>query len=638
LISVYDILVGDILFIEAGDVVPVDGILAEGYNFRCDESSATGESNTVEKVPADIALERFGTGGDLRECDPFIISDTRVLEGIGRYVVTAVGTNSCHGRMMLCISTRRTVQADRLAFHDEPEDTPLQIRLNRIADMIATWGGGIALLLFIILLIQFASRLPGSDTSPSQKGEHFMQILIVSVSLVVVAVPEGLPLAVTLSLAYATIRMIQDNNLVRVLKACETVGNATTICSDKTGTLTENKMTIVAGTLGTTGFERYPIQSASGEGQGYHRENNIFSPNTNIQSFFSILPDPLTSLLRDSIALNSTAFESKDRQGKELFIGSKTEAALLEMAKNYLGLDDVATERENAKSRQVQLFPFNSERKIMGVVVKTDVHGHTMYRLFIKGASEVILQHSKGIIDLSNVSELGIDALTADKRQLMSERIERYAPYSLRTIALAYRDFDIPHWPPIARATRGNHTQARFEDVFDNMVFIGIFGIRDPLRPGITQAVRDCRKAGVVVRMVTGDNVLTAKAVASECGIYTDGIIMEGPEFRKLSRRQMEEILPRLQVLARSSPDDKRMLVKRLKHFGEIVAVTGDGTNDGPALHAADVGFSMGIAGTEVAKAASAIVLMDDNFASIVKAIAWGRCVNDSVKKFLQVY
>jgi P-type Ca2+ transporter type 2C len=168
-------------------------------------------------------------------------------------------------------------------------------------------------------------------------------------------------------------------------------------------------------------------------------------------------------------------------------------------------------------------------------------------------------------------------------------------------------------------------------------VFIGVVGIKDPLRPGVTQAVSDCHRAGVMVRMVTGDNVSTAKAVAIECGIYTDGIIMEGPTFRNLSRSQMDAVIPQLQVLARSSPEDKRILVTRLRHLGEIVGVTGDGTNDGPALHAADVGFSMGIAGTEVAKAASSIILMDDNFASIVKAIAWGRCVNDSVKKFLQV-
>jgi P-type Ca2+ transporter type 2C len=203
-------------------------------------------------------------------------------------------------------------------------------------------------------------------------------------------------------------------------------------------------------------------------------------------------------------------------------------------------------------------------------------------------------------------------------------------------ISLSYRDF--PQWPPKgSRVTSDDPTQAEVDDIFTDMIFIGVVGIMDPLRPNVTQAVEDCRKAGVFVRMVTGDNLMTAKAIATECGIITlGGIIMEGHIFRKLTPSQLDVVIPRLQVLARSSPEDKRRLVEHLKELGETVAVTGDGTNDGPALRAADVGFSMGIAGTEVAKEASSIILMDDNFASIVKAISWGRCVNDAVKKFLQ--
>jgi P-type Ca2+ transporter type 2C len=485
--------------------------------------------------------------------------------------------------------------------------------------MIAKWGSGIAFLLFIILLILFIVRLPGSNLSPSQKGEHFIQILIVSVSIVVVAVPEGLPLAVTLALAYATIRMIKDNNLVRVLRACETVGNATVICSDKTGTLTENKMTVVAGTLGTSDkFYRDPESNTSQSAPSY-----VTPDATNIQQFFGSLPQVVAEMLRDGIALNSTAFESVDDKGNKVFIGSKTETALLDMARDYLGLVDVATARENAKPMQVQLFPFSSERKCMGVVLETNVDGETVHRLFLKGASELVFKHSSRVMD--SLGEQRV--LSAERRQTVTTTIDDYASHSLRTIALAYRDF-----PPA-------ETPRKFEDVFDDMIFIGVVGIRDPLRPGVAKAVDDCRRAGVRVVMVTGDNISTAKAVALECGIYSapDGIVMEGPEFRKLSRTQKDEIIPKLQVLARSSPEDKRTLVKRLKRLHHIVAVTGDGTNDAPALHAADVGFSMGISGTEVAKAASAIILMDDNFASIVRAIAWGRCVNDAVKKFLQV-
>ena len=272
----------------------------------------------------------------------------------------------------------------------------------------------------------------------------------------------------------------------------------------------------------------------------------------------------------------------------------------------------------------------------MGCVVKKERNGKTFYRLFVKGASEILLKHSNQVIDTSG-GNLSQHMLSENDRKVVENTIVNYASKSLRTIALVYRDF--PQWPPRgARHSVDDKTQAEFEDIFNDMIFIGVVGIMDPLRPGVTKAVEDCRKAGVFVRMVTGDNVLTAKAIATECGIFTrGGIVMEGPRFRALSRSQMDQIIPRLQVLARSSPDDKRILVKRLKELGETVAVTGDGTNDGPALKMADVGFSMGIAGTEVAKEASSIILMDDNFASIVKAIMWGRCVSDAVKKFLQV-
>jgi Ca2+-transporting ATPase len=215
--------------------------------------------------------------------------------------------------------------------------------------------------------------------------------------------------------------------------------------------------------------------------------------------------------------------------------------------------------------------------------------------------------------------------------------VDNYAAKSLRTISMVYRDFG--SWPPpAAKTVEDDPREAVFEDIFKDMVFLGIVGIQDPLRPGVKEAITQCQRAGVVVKMITGDNIGTAKAIAEECGIYTPGgVIMEGPQFRRLSENKMDQVIPQLQVLARSSPEDKRILVRRSKELGETVAVTGDGTNDGPALRAADIGFSMGIAGTEVAKEASSIILMDDNFSSIVKALEWGRAVNDAVKKFLQV-
>jgi P-type Ca2+ transporter type 2C len=514
--------------------------------------------------------------------------------------------------------------------------------------MIAKFGGAAALLLFIVLLIKFLVSLPGSTLDAGDKGQRFLQILIVSVTIVVVAIPEGLPLAVTLALAYATTRMLKDNNLVRVLKSCETMGNATTICSDKTGTLTQNKMTVVAGTIGVDkkfGDKQQDTVSLGSPKDGQEEGDSPTDENrlqlevmdddvVPMEQFFENANPEIVTLLRASITLNSTAFEGTDENGNKEFIGSKTETALLGLAKNYLGMENVADDRDIANI--VEPIPFSSERKCMGCVVKLDVHGQTVYRLLVKGASEILLKQCNQVVDPTS-ENLSTHMLSEQDRKLVENTIMDYATRSLRTIGLVYRDY--PQWPPRgARVAADDKTQAEFDDIFVDMVFIGVVGIMDPLRPGVAKAVEDCRKAGVFVRMVTGDNVLTAKAIAAECGIFTrGGIVMEGPKFRTLSHAQMDQIIPRLQVLARSSPEDKRILVKRLKELGETVAVTGDGTNDGPALKMADVGFSMGIAGTEVAKEASSIILMDDNFASIVKAIMWGRCVSDAVKKFLQV-
>ena len=508
--------------------------------------------------------------------------------------------------------------------------------------MIAKWGVSIASLLFVILMIKFVVRQPGSDETPAQKGEHVMQILIVAISVVVVAVPEGLPLAVTLALAYATIRMLKDNNLVRVLRACETMGNATTICCDKTGTLTENQMTVVVGALGASDTfvkmaqQESDVVSVTESHQSSADTEVDWDNATPIRTFFEGLPNSVTELLRQSIALNSTAFERTDEKGGKDFVGSKTESALLSMAKAYLGTDDVETERNNANV--VYRIPFDSERKWMGTVVRLEINGRPLYRLLAKGAIEIILPHSNQVIDLSTGDECGSRNLSDEDRRIINQLSAEYASRTLRVIAMAYRDFY--EWPPNGtRPGQDNPTSAEFEEIFEDIVFLSIVGIKDPLRSGVIKAVKDCRKAGVFVRMVTGDNVLTAKAIASECGILTPGgVIMEGSRFRKLSPEQMDIVIPRLQVLARSSPEDKRILVSRLKHLGETVAVTGDGTNDAPALKTADVGFSMGLSGTEVAKEASSIILMDDNFSSIVRAIAWGRCVNDAVKKFLQVW
>lgn len=603
-INVHDVLVGDVLHLEPGDMIPADGVFIQGHNVRCDESSATGESDEMKKTAGDEVYWRLRGGTADPKLDPFLISGAKVLEGVGTYLVTSTGVNSSYGKLMMAVN-------------QEAEPTPLQVKLAGMADAIAYLGGGAALLLFLVLFFRFCSQLPDSPQTAAQKGSAFLDILIVAITLIVVAIPEGLPLAVTLALAFATTRMLKENNLVRVLRACETMGNATTVCSDKTGTLTQNRMTVVAGTV-----SRHARFLASAD----QSESESESPSTVMASLSSTVRD----LLLKSVAINSTAFEGEE-DGQATFIGSKTETAMLAFARDFLGMGSLQAERSSATV--VQMIPFDSARKCMGVVVRLP---NGVYRLLVKGASEILLSKATRMVADIASEELADVELLADDIRALEAAIYSYAQRSLRTIGMLYKDYS--QWPPIgARTLEGDAKQANFDDIFNGMVFLAVVGIQDPLRPGVAEAVKQCQDAGVAVRMVTGDNVVTAKAIASECGIFTEGgVAMEGPEFRLLPESEMDRVLPRLQVLARSSPEDKRILVRRLRVLGETVAVTGDGTNDGPALKMADVGFSMGIAGTEVAKEASSIILMDDNFASIIKALMWGRAVNDAVQKFLQ--
>ncbi|GKU15902.1 unnamed protein product [Fusarium langsethiae] len=522
-------MVGD-MHLATGDIVPVDGIFIQGSAVKCDESSATGESDLLRKTPAADVFDLMQKPDtkDVEKLDPFIISGSKVTEGNGNFLVTAVGVNSSYGRISMALRT-------------EQEDTPLQRKLNVLADWIAKVGAGAALLLFIVLFIKFCAQLPNNRGSPSEKGQDFMKIFIVSVTVVVVTVPEGLPSAVTLALSFATVKMLQQ-------------------------------MTVVAASLGKT-------TSFGGTGAPMDKSikidhEAITVPNVSETKFADGLSQEVKDLLVRSNVLNSTAFEG-EQDGQKAFIGSKTEAALLTHCRDRLGSDPVEEIRSTAEI--VQTVPFDSKYKYSAVVVKL---ADGRYRAFAKGASEILLA--------------------------VSPENPRYA------------DFNAVH---------------------RDMTLISIYGIKDPLRSTVISALEDCRRAGVVVRMVTGDNIQTACAIASECGIFRPdegGIAMEGPDFRRLPPGELKEKVRHLQVLARSSPEDKCILVRTLKDLGETVAVTGDGTNDAPALKMADIGFSMGIAGTEVAKEASSIILLDDNFVSIIKGLMWGRAVNDSVKKFLQ--
>ncbi|KAF7723041.1 hypothetical protein EC973_002417 [Apophysomyces ossiformis] len=656
-ISIYDIQVGDVLRLQPGDVVAADGVFIQGHNVKCDESSATGESDVIKKArlqdclmlqwlmdpevscsfdSSTLVTDSGADDNDLSTTisdyinapsdfnkvnlpDPFIISGSKVIEGIGTFIVTAVGVNSFHGKTLM-------------ALHTEDEDTPLQKKLNAFAEDIAKIGLTAAGLLFFVLVVQCGVDYSIADTQASTTEiiSQIMHILTIAITVIVVAVPEGLPLTVTLAFAYASHRMLKDNNLVRALAACETMGNATSICSDKTGTLTQNRMTVVAGTFGSSfRFSDKPSSS---------RKDLV-----DLKDIKYTIPPSVCNFMNQAIIVNSTSSMTMNADGTSTFTGSETEAALLTFAKKHLEVEPYAV----LKSRWhiEQIFPFSSTIKIMGSVIRVRVFDENtkserlVYRLHIKGASEILLDHCSRIISMHASSyyepenkekdndDIETRAMTESNRERVAKIIHSYATQCLRTITLCFRDFTT--WP----SNKG------LEEVIaeGGLTFLGIVGIEDPLRQGVKSAVHACHRAGVCVRMVTGDHMMTAKSIARQCGIYTYGTLaMDGPSFRKLPRTERLKILPNLRVLARSSPEDKRMLVNDLKESGEIVAVTGDGTNDAPALKAADVGFSMGLAGTEVAKEASSIVLLDDNFTSIVRAIAWGRCVNDSVKKFLQ--
>ncbi|KIJ66705.1 hypothetical protein HYDPIDRAFT_26133 [Hydnomerulius pinastri MD-312] len=691
-IDVKDVVVGDIALLEPGEIVPCDGIFLSGYNVKCDESAATGETDAIKKLSYaecmalkntrdGVRAEHGGTfGGDMKDTrahsshtDCFVVSGSKVLEGVGRYLVVAVGTKSFNGRIMMALRT-------------DAENTPLQLKLNILAELIAKIGSIAGIILFGALMIRFFVQLgtgnperfvcstltplrrslivPTKERKPEGHGfranTHYISHTSGGCSPRRRAHPRlpdafahhlftGLPLAVTLALAFATKRMTKENLLVRVLGSCETMANASVICTDKTGTLTQNVMTVVAGSIGihakfvrrleqnqsrTNAADDHNSRKSDDSGMAVGHSGDFSIDQSKLNT---VLSPQLRKLFNAAIAVNSTAFEDEDPETNELvFVGSKTETALLSFAKelewaNYKQTRDAA--------EVVQMIPFTSKRKAMGVVVKLE---NGSYRLYVKGASEILTKLCTRHVVVSSDADQTVDenavVETAEIDQSSEANISRtiifYANQTLRTIAVCYRDF--PSWPPPG-TSKNDDGEIPYDDIARELTLIGIAGIEDPLRDGVRVAVADCHKAGVTVKMCTGDNVLTARSIASQCGIFTaGGIIMEGPVFRQLSDKEMLEVVPRLQVLARSSPEDKKILVEKLRALGEIVGVTGDGTNDGPALKTAHVGFSMGIAGTEVAKEASDVILMDDNFSSIVKAIMWGRCVNDAVRKFLQ--
>uniref|UniRef100_A0A8C5QW37 Calcium-transporting ATPase n=1 Tax=Leptobrachium leishanense TaxID=445787 RepID=A0A8C5QW37_9ANUR len=635
-IPVADMVVGDIAQIKYGDLLPADGVLIQGNDLKIDESSLTGESDLVKKT-----LEK----------DPLLLSGTHVMEGSGRMVVTAIGVNSQTGIIFTLLGAgdneeekekkdKKTKAQDGAAMEMQPlkseeggdgedkkksnmpkkEKSVLQGKLTKLAVQIGKAGLVMSAITVIILVLYFVintfwiQKRPWLAECTPIYVQYFVKFFIIGVTVLVVAVPEGLPLAVTISLAYSVKKMMKDNNLVRHLDACETMGNATAICSDKTGTLTMNRMTVVQAFLNEKHYRKIPDAES--------------------------LPENVLDLLVSGISVNC-AYTSKilppeKEGGLPRHVGNKTECALLGLLLD-LKRDYQDVRNEIPEETLFKVYTFNSNRKSMSTVLKNN---DGSYRMFSKGASEIVLKKCYKVLRVNGEAQI---FRPSDREDLIKRVIEPMASEGLRTICLAYRDFpageEEPEWE-------------NENEILSRLTCIAIVGIEDPVRPEVPDAIRKCQRAGITVRMVTGDNINTARAIASKCGILHPGedfLCVEGKEFNRrirnekgeIEQERIDKIWPKLRVLARSSPTDKHTLVKGIIDSTvceqrQVVAVTGDGTNDGPALKKADVGFAMGIAGTDVAKEASDIILTDDNFSSIVKAVMWGRNVYDSISKFLQ--
>jgi Ca2+-transporting ATPase len=522
-----DIVVGDLILLEAGDAIPSDGWIRSADDIFVDDSAFTGESEPVRK---DVG-ER-------------VLKGTFVTAGKGQMIAAAVGDSAQMG-----------VIASSLGI-DHATQTPLEHKLEDLAGIISKFGYAMAVLICGTLLIRgiIFGDVTGLNISSANNLLHYVMLAVV---IVVAAVPEGLPMSVALSLSLAMRKMTRANCLVRRLIACETIGSATTVCTDKTGTLTKNQMAVEASPSGN------PVNS----------EN---------------LPHTPAEWITLNSAVNSTAY-LEEREGRIIVIGNSTEGALLRWLKEH-HIDYMQIRAETHTTKQ---YLFDGNRKRMSAVVHMD----GKFWLLVKGAPEILASLCVQKPDLSGVSSL--------------------ASRAMRTLAFAHREI-----------TDNDETET-------GLIWDGYVGIRDPLRDDIALSVNSCQQAGIRVRMVTGDNPETAQAIARDAGILQGGKVMTGSEFRSLIKDDQVTAAMGLDVMARAEPMDKLLLVEALQKTGAVVAVTGDGTNDAPALKHADVGLAMGIAGTEVAREASDIILLDDSFASITNAVWWGRSLYENIQRFV---
>ncbi|MGM9842603.1 MAG: calcium-translocating P-type ATPase, PMCA-type [Muribaculaceae bacterium] len=540
-----DIVVGDIVILSTGEEVPADGELLEATSLSIDESTLTGEPVCHKTTEP----EHFDANATYPS--NYAMRGTKVMEGHGVMKITAVGDHTENGKVFTAAQI------------DDHVKTPLSEQLDRLGTLISRITYIIAAVIVACRIFMFLTTFPDADFL--QFIDYLLNTFMIAVALIVVAVPEGLPMAVTLSLAYSMRRMLKTNNLVRKLHACETMGATTVICTDKTGTLTQNRMQVAE-----TDF--------------------LIDENS-----------PLVSL---GIAANSTAQLSED-EGKTEVIGNPTEGALL----LWLQSRGIDYRKIKDSCNILQELPFTTELKYMATLVATD-GGKRL--LLVKGAPEIVYE---------------MCSQTAVSKEDIASRLHGYQSRGMRTLAFAYKEVE-----------GEENVIASGKIAVSDLVFIGIVAISDPVREDVPAAVAECQSAGIAIKIVTGDTPLTAREIGRQIGLWsdedTDRNIITGPEFAALSDEELLDRVMDIKIIARARPMDKKRLVEALRKKGQVVAVTGDGTNDAPALKAAHVGLSMGD-GTSVAKEASDITIIDNSFSSIGRAVMWGRSLYRNIQRFI---
>ncbi len=563
-----EVVVGDIVVLETGEEIPADGHLLEAISLQVNESTLTGEP-VISKTTDEAEFDPDATYPS--NC---VMRGTTVVDGHGVMQVELVGDATGYGKVYEGSQIESGIE------------TPLQIQLKGLAGVISKGGYTVAALTFVCLLVKLLMTADGMPVMDIVA--HVLNIFMVAVTLIVVSVPEGLPMSVTLSLALSMNRMLKTNNLVRKMHACETMGATTVICTDKTGTLTQNRMQV-------------------------HRTNFY-----NLSSEQHLGSDELSSLIKEGISVNSTAYLDFSEEGKVKTLGNPTEAALLLWLNgegvNYLTL------REDAPV--LSQLTFSTERKYMATLVKSSLlEGKKI--LYVKGAPEIVLSFCQKVAGTDACKN--VDACRAD----IEKQLLMYQNQAMRTLGFAYK---------IVEDGKENECFAGGRIAASDLTYLGIVAISDPVRADVPAAVASCLNAGIDVKIVTGDTPGTAREIGRQIGTWTaedtDRNIIIGPAFEALSDEEALERVMDLKIMCRARPTDKQRLVQLLQKKGAVVAVTGDGTNDAPALKAAQVGLSMGD-GTSVAKEASDITILDNSFSSITRAVMWGRSLYRNIQKFL---